>query len=160
MKKCVRGLVKVSFLGIVFAAMIATANGQGQTAPVLNEPLRKELVDYLVAHFQSPEDYVASKFRDHDLVFVGEAAHGVRQNLLFLHKLIPRLYKAGVLNVGFEMIVSDEQPEVDKLLNADTYDERKALTLLFHWDPQIGFAYQEYADVLRVAWTLNHGLPK
>ena len=70
------------------------------------------------------------------------------------------MYRAGILNVGYEMIFSDEQPEVDKLLNAETYDETKALTLLFHWDAQIGFAWQEYADVLRVAWTLNHGLPK
>jgi len=155
-------LLKVSLLGIVITATTAalSAQPQGQTAPALNEPLRKELADYLVAHFQSPEDYVAAKFKDHDLVFVGEAAHGVRQNLLFLHKLIPRLYKAGVLNVGYEMIFSDEQPEVDKLLNADTYDETKALTLLFHWDAQIGFAYKEYADVLRAAWTLNHGVPK
>ncbi len=142
---------------IVVAAAVAAANAQ---SPVMNEPLRKELADYLVAHFQSPEDYVVSKFKDHDLVFLGEAAHGVRQNLLFLHKLIPRLYSAGVLNVGYEMIFSDEQPEVDKLLNAETYDETKALTLLFHWDAQNGWAYQEYADVLHAVWTLNHGLPK
>ena len=162
MKKWVRGLLKVSLLSIVFAAAIEILDAQppGRTAPVLNEPLRKELADYLVAHFQLPEAYVTAKFKDHDLVFVGEAAHGVRQNLLFLHKLIPTLYKAGVLNIGYEMIFSDEQPEVDKLLNAETYDETKALTLLFHWDAQIGFAYQEYADVLRVVWTLNHGLPK
>jgi hypothetical protein len=132
---------------IVIAAAVTAANAQSAA-------------DYLVAHFQSPEDYVVSKFKDHDLVFLGEAAHGVRQNLLFLQKLIPRLYKAGIHNIGYEMIFSDEQPDVDKLLNAPTYDETKALTLLFHWDPQIGFAYQEYADVLRAAWTLNHGLPK
>src|SRR5258706_596674 len=142
---------------IVVASAVAAANAQ---SPAMNEPLRKELADYLVAHFQSPEDYVVSKFKDHDLVFLGEAAHGVRQNLLFLHKLIPRLYKAGVFNLGYEMIFSDEQPEVDKLLNAETYDETKALMLLFHWDPQNGWAYKEYADVLRAAWTLNHGLPK
>ncbi len=155
MKKWVRG-------AIIVAAAVAAANApsQGQTAPVLDQTLRKELADYLVAHFQSPEDYVAAKFKDHDLVFLGEAAHGVRQNLLFLHKPIPLLYRAGILDVGYEMIFSDEQPEVDKLLNAETYDETKALTLLFHWDAQIGFAYKEYADVLRAAWTLNHGLPK
>src|SRR5260221_6157219 len=134
--------------------VLALAAGNAQA------PGPKELADYLVAHFQSPEDDVASKFKDHDLVFLGEAAHGVRQNLLFLHKLIPQLYKAGILNLGYEMIFSDEQPEIDKLLNAEAYDETKALTLLFHWDAQLGFAYQEYADVLRVVWKLNHGLPK
>src|SRR6266851_2966870 len=162
MEKCVRGVLKVSLLCAVVAAVVASANAQPQSqrAPVLNERLRKELADYLIAHFQSPEDYVASKFKNHDLVFLGEAAHGVRQNLLFLHKLIPRLYEAGILNVGYEMIFSDEQPEIDSLLNAETYDETKALLLVFHWDPQSGWAYKEYADVLRAAWTLNHGLPK
>ena len=58
------------------------------------------------------------------------------------------------------MICSDEQPEIDRLVNAPAYDETKALTLLFHWDAQIGWAFEEYADVLRAAWTLNHGLPK
>src|SRR5215472_15671700 len=31
---------------------------------------------------------------------------------------------------------------------------------MFHWDPQIGWAFQEYADVLRATWWLNHSLPK
>ena len=123
-------------------------------------PESSQAVDYLIAHFQSPEDYVASKFKDHDLVFLGEGVHGSKQNLMFLQKLIPRLYKAGVYNLGYEMIYSDEQPEVDRLLAAKEYDNTAALTLLFHWDPQIGFAAQEYADVLRAAWTLNQGLPK
>jgi len=114
----------------------------------------------LIAHFQLPEDYIASKFKDHQLVFLGEGVHGSKQNLLFLQKLIPRLYEAGVYNIGFEMICSDEQPEVDRLLAAKQYDNTKALTLLFHWDPAIGFAAQEYADVLRAAWTLNQNLLK
>src|SRR5258708_20979759 len=162
MENWLKGLRKISLRGVAVAAAVAPAKGQSprQTAPALNASLRKELADYLVANFQSPEEYVASKCKGHDLVFLGEAAHGVRQNLLFLHKLIPRLYEAGVHNVGYEMIFSDEQPEVDNLLNAETYDETKALMLLFHWDPQNGWAYKEYADVLRAAWTLNHGLPK
>ena len=64
---------------ILFAASISGACAQP-----------KELTDYLVSHFQTPEDYVVSKFKDHDLVFLGETAHGVRQNLLFLQRLIPR----------------------------------------------------------------------
>src|SRR5262249_53007410 len=96
----------------------------------------------------------------HDVVFLGEMNHGSKQNLLFLQKLIPKLYKAGIRNLGYEMLESDDQPEVDKIINADTYDDTKALTLLFHWDPQIGWAFQEYADGLRAAWTLNYSLPK
>src|SRR5438552_15524032 len=55
---------------------------------------------------------------------------------------------------------SEDQAEIDALINADTFDNDKALWLLFKWDPQIGWAFQEYADVFRAAWTLNHGLRK
>jgi len=116
-------------------------------------------VEYLQSHYQSPEDYVAGKFKDHDIVFLGEG-HLKKQELLFLQKLIPRLYREGVRDLGFEMLWSDDQPEIDGLLNAATYDNDKALTLLFNWDPQVGWDFQEYADVLRAAWTLNHNLPK
>ncbi len=146
------------------AQLVSASSGVADFSPTPTEsslPVSNQAaVDYLIAHFQLPEDYIASKFKDHQLVFLGEGVHGSKQNLLFLQKLIPRLYKAGVYNIGFEMICSDEQPEVDRLLAAKQYDNTKALTLLFHWDPAIGFAAQEYADVLRAAWTLNLSLPK
>jgi hypothetical protein len=138
------------------AILLATATAAVHAQP----PDRAALAAYLDAHYQAPADYVTAKFKDRDLVFLGEAAHGVRQNLLFLHKLIPQLYRAGIYNLGYEMICSDDQPEIDRLINAPAYDETKALTLLFHWDAQSGWAYQEYADVLRAVWTLNHGLHK
>jgi hypothetical protein len=116
-------------------------------------------VDYVTTHFQSPEDYIASKLNDHELVLLGEGVHGSKQNPHFLQKLIPHLYKTGVYNIGFEMICSDEQAEVDQLLAAKQYDNTKALTLLFHWDPAIRFAVQDYKDVLRAARTLNQNLP-
>ena len=74
----------------IFAILIAAA-------AAAQPPDRNSLAAYLDAHYQTPEDYVAAKFKDHDLVFLGEAAHGVRQNLLFLHKLIPHLYKADIV---------------------------------------------------------------
>src|SRR5258706_11959703 len=137
---------------ILFVMMAAAATAQ-PTADV------QRAADYLAAHYQSPEDYVISKFKNHDIVFLGESAHGVRENELFLQKLIPLLYKAGVRDLGYEMALSDDQAEIDRILAADRYDKQAVLTLLFHWDAQIGWAFQEYADVLRAAWTLNHSLP-
>jgi hypothetical protein len=43
---------------VVLAAIAANAQRQGQSAPALSEGQRKELVGYLVAHYQTPEDYV------------------------------------------------------------------------------------------------------
>lgn len=155
--------VSILLACLLFAASHSTAQSMppsSNAAEASTVALRQSAANYLISHFQAPEDYVVSKFRNHDLVFLGENVHGSKQNLLFLQELIPNLYKAGVYNIGFEMIYSDEQPEVDRLLAASQYDNARALTLLFHWDPMIGFAAQEYADVLRAAWTLNRSLPK
>ena len=132
---------------------------QSPSTPIVLSDAQQRAVAYLNSHYQSPQDYVAARFKDHDIVFLGEG-HLRKQELSFLQDLIPRLYKEGVRNLGFEMLWSDDQPEIDRLLNADTYDNEKALTLLFNWDPQVGWDFQEYADVLRAAWTLNHNLPR
>jgi hypothetical protein len=58
------------------------------------------------------------------------------------------------------MCLSDDQAEVDRLVNAASYDDQTALEVLFHWDPQLGWNFQEYADVFRAAWNVNHGLAK
>jgi hypothetical protein len=141
---------------LLFAASVATA----QTATSSDSEAIKRAADYLAQHHKTPEEYVVSKFNDHDIVFLGELPHGVKQNLLFLQKLIPRLYKAGVRNLGFEMLEADDQAAADALINAPVYDNEKALELEFHWNPASGWAFQEYADVFRAAWQLNHNLPK
>jgi hypothetical protein len=108
---------------------------------------------------QSPEDYVVDKFQDHDIVLLGETPHQVRQNLEFLQALIPRLYAAGVMNLGYEMLRSEVQPQIDRLLDAPRYDEQLANSLILDWDHHFG-GYQEYRDVLRIVWELNSKLPK
>lgn len=140
----------------IFAGMFLAAMASAQPSSTDAE---QRATEYLAAHYQAPEDYLVSEFKDHDVVFLGEP-HMVRQNLLFLQKLLPRLYKAGVYNLTYEMCLSDDQAEMDQLVNTASYDNDKALELMFRWDPQIGWAFQEYADVLRAAWTVNHGLPK
>jgi hypothetical protein len=131
----------------------------GQEQAPLDESLKKSLSAYLLAHYQTPEAYIVSKFKDHDLVYVGES-HLVKQEVLLLQRLIPELYKAGVYDLALEMGLSSEQSEIDKLIEAPAYDNSKALTLMFHWDPQIAWAFQEYADIYRAAWEVNHKLPK
>ena len=105
----------------------------------------------------APEDYVVAKFRDHDIVFLGET-HYIAQNLEFLQALIPRLHAAGVYNLGFEFTTSKEQAKVDRILGAPVYDEAAVNELLIDWNG-IKWGFREYADVYRAAWKLNRSLP-
>ncbi len=115
-----------------------------------------ELVQYLKGNWSSPEDYIVGKFKDHDVVFVGEM-HRVRHDVELIHSLIPRLYKAGVRNLGIEFADYLDQAEIDALITAKTYDEDAARRIQFRH--LVGWGYREYIDIYRKAWELNHSLP-
>jgi hypothetical protein len=117
----------------------------------------QRLVAYLKSHRKSPEDYVISKFSNHDIVFIGEY-HRIKHDLELIHKLIPRLYKAHVYNLGIEFGSYEHQDKVDRLITAKTYDENLARWLIFEQD--VAWGYKEYEDIYREAWKLNRSLPK
>lgn len=108
---------------------------------------------------QPAHEYVVAKFTEHDVVFLGEGPHFVRQNLEFVQALIPRLHAAGVYNLCLEMINAKEQAKLDQLLLAEEYDEALAGDLIFDWRLIHG-AFTEYAEILRAAWQVNRNLPK
>lgn len=151
-----RASVSCSFASLILLAAGAAGRADKQVVSYAE----KRASEYLVAHHQSPEDYILSRFKDHEIVFLGECTHGAKQNLIFLQGLLPKLYAAGIYNLGYEMVWSEDQADIDRLITADNYDEEKALALLFKWDPEVGWAFKEYADVFRAAWTINHGLRK
>lgn len=112
--------------------------------------------EYFARHAQSPEEYVVSKFKDHDVVFLGEF-HRIKHDVLLVHRLIPRLYAAGITNLGIELGENADQAKVDALLNAPAYDENAARRI---WqDFTMTWPYVEYEDIYRAAWELNHTLP-
>lgn len=119
-------------------------------------PSDQELTSYLREHWQSPEEYIVGKFKRYDLVIVSED-HRIRHDPELIRDLIPRLYRAGVRNLGYEFARYSDQPDIDRLVTAPTYDENLARRLLF--DMFVGWGYKEYLDVLRAAWRLNHSLP-
>ena len=124
--------------------------------PDLDPRLEQELTAYLKAHFQSPEAYIINKFRDHDIVFLGEA-HRIRHDVLLVQRMIPILYRNGIHNLGMEFACRRDQPLIDSLLNAPQYDPAVANRILFNGS--IYWNYREYADIFKVAWELNHSLP-
>jgi hypothetical protein len=116
------------------------------------DPLRK----YLADNRSSPEEYILSKFDDHDIVFVGEH-HRIKHDVEFIHRLIPLLHARGVYNLGVEFANHEDQGLIDSLVASDAYDESIANRILFNHSVMWG--YQEYADIFRAAWRLNRGLP-
>ncbi len=137
-----------------FAQRVVNANPT--TADQLSPGLIEGVRQYLTSQQDSPEEYLVRQFANHDIIFLGEM-HGVRQNLEFLQRLIPRLYTAGVYNLGYEFSRYKDQAKIDRLLSLPSYDPRIANDLLSEID--LTYVTQEYTDVYKVAWELNHRLP-
>jgi hypothetical protein len=110
---------------------------------------------YLKKHVQSPKNYVISKFKDYDYVFLGEY-HRIKQDIDFVASLIPDLYKVGVRNLAYEW-QHTSQAVVDDVLTADDWNEQ----LLYH-NLSSGFGifwgYKEYLSIFRKAWEFNQTL--
>jgi hypothetical protein len=140
------------------SALAAPKAAASQQVPAADaRTVTKNLAAYLATHHQTAEAYIVSRFKTHDVVFLGES-HLTRQRELFLQRLIPLLYQAGVRTLGFEMGCSEDQAAIDTLVNATTFDEAAAFEILGHWD--FSWPFQEYVDVYRAVWELNHRLPK
>ena len=125
--------------------------------PVVDEKLRSELLEYLKENYKTPEQYVIGKFKNHQLVFIGEY-HRIKHDVEFIQRLIPRLYESGVYNLGIEFGIYRDQSRVDELINASVYDEQVAREIMFDW--MIDWGYKEYMDIYRATWEVNHKLPK
>ena len=118
---------------------------------------KRVLISYLNAHWANPEEYVIRKFADHDIVFIGEF-HRIKHDAQLIQQLIPRLYQAGVYDLGIEFGSYDCQDQIDRLITAPEYDEQLARQLTFKWSTFWGLV--EYLDIYRKAWELNKSLPE
>ena len=121
------------------------------------DPDRKEeLKAYLRSHYLAPEDYVLSKFQGHDVVFLGEN-HRYKHDVQLVQRLLPLLYEKGIYTLATEFARREDQPLIDRLLNAPRYDEALARQITFN--QYVFWGYQEYVDIFKAAWKLNHRLP-
>ncbi len=144
-------------LVFIVALLALFACGKSKKSQSPHQALINELKNYILAHHQSPEDYVISKFRDHDVVFLGEM-HRIKHDPELIQKLIPLLHESGVYALATEFARSEDQPLIDSLLSGDTYDERLARLITFQGG--VYWAYREYVDIFKAAWFLNRSLPK
>lgn len=117
----------------------------------------EKCVEYLKENFLTPEQYILSKFKLHDVILLGED-HAVKNNLDLVLNLIPKLYEAGIYNLGMEFGASENQEDLDRLINSETYDENEARNLMYNYN--VKWPYKEYMDIYKAAWKLNKSLPE
>lgn len=115
-------------------------------------------LSYLKEYGKSPIEYVLDKFKNHDVVILGEM-HEVKENLELIRNLIEPLYhKAGVKCFAMETLKSKNITLVNQLVTSEEYDQQLALRIFrdYGW-PTWGF--KEYMDVIKAVWELNNKLP-
>lgn len=112
-------------------------------------------IDYLEQNKCSPEDFIIKAFTNREVILLAED-HRVKENLEFLQSLIPKLYQAGVYNIGMEFGAFEDQSKLDSLVNAPKYSEDIARQLMFNYNT--GWAFKEYMDVYKAAWEFNKSL--
>ena len=142
--------VRILLLLIVVATVVGFAGcAKNEPAP---EPVIQELQEYILAHQQSPEDYILELFNEYEVVCLGEW-HRINHDQQLIRSLIPKLYEKRIFILAMEFARSQDQPMIDQLLAGDTFDESLARRLLFNWNPR--WAFQDYLEIYRTAWELN-----
>lgn len=104
-----------------------------------------------------PSTFVVDRFRSRDVVFLGED-HGVKENLDFLARLLPKLHEAGIHQLGVEFGAEEDQVAVDRLVLGETYDPVEARRLQFSYN--VGWAVKEYQELYQAAWSINRNRKK
>lgn len=140
--------MKTLFLILICSIFCFKLNGQ------INS---NEISNYIKTNATSPEDYIIEKFKTYDVILLGEY-HMVKQNLIFLQNLIPKLYQNGIYTIGMEFGAYENQNKLDSLLVTEKYNQKLAESMMF--DYNVTWAYQEYIDVAKAAWEFNSKLPK
>src|SRR5204862_1319031 len=100
-----------------------------------------------------PFKFVADKFDNHSVVFLGEL-HKRKQDLEFFSNLIPYLYQTKKINIiGWEFGAAEYQKDVDSVVTASEFDRKKAIAIMrnsmYYW------CFEEYLDIFKTIWQLN-----
>ena len=101
----------------------------------------------------SPLKFVADKFDNHSVVFLGEI-HKRKQDLDFFCKLIPYLHETKKINIiGWEFGAAEYQKDADSVVTASEFDRKKAISIMrnsmYYW------CYEEYLNVFKTIWLTN-----
>ena len=107
---------------------------------------------YKKYNLKKADELVIDAFKKSDIVIIGEN-HFIREQVLFVADLVPKLYKNGIYKIYSEFTYRDDAELVNQLINADNFDEQLAKNIQVHsgWE----WVYQEYIELYRSAWALN-----
>lgn len=128
-----------------------------EALPTIDQNMRSGLETFIIENYKTPEDYIVDKFKQHDIVFLGEY-HRIKHDVELVQSLIPLLYKNGIYNLGLEFACYEDQDKIDMLITADKYDESLAYAVQFNQWPYWG--YQEYIHIYKAAWEFNQRVPE
>lgn len=142
----------------VLIAIVLAAPSTKSASSVSFQDLQQTFIKQLRTEAQPANEYIVGKFREHDLVWIGEAPHNARQNLQFLQQLIAKLHAAGIRSLGYEMGLSEDQQKIDQLVVAPTFDQALVDELVFRWRP-FAHSLRDYTEVYKAAWEVNRRLP-
>jgi hypothetical protein len=100
-----------------------------------------------------PFRFVAEKFDNHSIVFLGEM-HRRKQDLEFFAQLIPYLYQTKKINViGWEFGAQEFQKDADSIVSAGEFDRKKAIAIMrrsmYNWP------WEEYLNIFKRIWETN-----
>ena len=118
----------------------------------------EEILEELKGKKTGAIEYVVGKFKDHDVVLIGEM-HQKKQTCEFVAELLPRLYEAGVRVLGTEFVQYKNTNKVQRLISGKEFD-REAANDLFREGAWPIWGFKEYVDILEAAWKVNAGLEK
>lgn len=122
------------------------------TEVILAQTDNEDLINYLKSNWKTPENYVISKFSNHDIVFIGEY-HYIKHDVDLINNLIPLLYQNQIFNLAIEFGLHANQNILDSLLNAPEFNRKLADSLFFAFSPTM--AFKEYIDIYESAWRVN-----
>lgn len=151
--------VRVGVLvGVLAGMLVAGVQACGRQPAAPERPSLDEMAAWLDEHGVEPVAFTSSLFEGADLVLVGEV-HEVADSCAFVASLLEPLYRqAGVRVLATEFLRSALNERVHALVTAESWDEDAAIDL-FRAAPWPTWGYREYLDILKSAWSLNHGLP-
>lgn len=115
-------------------------------------------LEYLKHYGRSPIEYVLDKFKDHDVVILGEM-HGVCENCeLFTDLIDPLYHQAGVRYFAMELLRNKNTALVNQLVTSKEYDHQLVLRIFRDYGHP-DFGYKEYMNIIKDIWELNNKLP-
>jgi len=154
---------RVLIIGILVVAVLVLFNPFGRRprkvpAPAMPREQLAPLKEHVLAYGKNPERYVTEAFERHSIVFLGGIGDStlVRQQVELVSRLVPELHGSGIRAIGIEQALYDDQQAIDRLVTADSFDEREAQRLLFR--RHVMWGYQEYVEIFRAAWRVNSTL--